>query len=128
MNTPDLPRPMNPAEFYALLALSRGDTYGYALKAIMRNDSLGGVVVGDNKIYRLLERLVDEAWVDEAGSQPAGPSGKPRRHYAITVHGQLRLKEELQRLEHAARIGRAAGLMDDSTPLDIQRLLLEAAR
>ena len=122
----DLPKPLRPAEFYLLLALSRTDAHGYALKAIIRNASLGSVVVPDNKIYGLISKLADEALIDQVGKQPTNKSKTPRMHYAITQHGILRLKEELMRLDHAAKIGKNAGLMDDSVPTDIQRLLLNS--
>ena len=123
---PDLPKPLRPTEFYLLLALSRGPLHGYALKAVVQNDSLGSVYIPDSKIYLLLTSLIGQAFIDDIGKRPTGKSGVPRTHYAITHHGTLRLKEELTRLDHAIKIGKSAGLMEDSTPIDIQRLLLNS--
>jgi len=122
----DLPKPLRPAEFYLLLALSHSEAHGYALKSMIRNSSLGSVIVPDNKIYLLPTSLIGQAFIDDIGKQPTGKSGVPRTHYAITQHGTLRLKEELTRLDHAVKIGKSAGLMADSTPIDIQRLLLNS--
>ena len=122
----DLPKPLRPAEFYLLLALSHTEAHGYALKAMIRNTSLGSVVVPDNKIYNLISKLADEALIDPVGKQPTNKSNTPRMHYAITQHGILRLKEELIRLGHAVKIGNNAGLRGDTVPTDIQRLLLNS--
>ncbi len=122
----NLPKPLVPAEFYLLLALSTEEGYMYAIKARIRNLSLGSVSMGDSNLIRLMRKLEDEAFIDPVGPKPAGKSGAPRMHYSITNHGILRLKEELTRLDHAVKVGRNSGLMDDPTPIDIQRLLLDA--
>lgn len=118
------PPPLRPVEFYILLALARGDAHGYALRAIVRNDSLGSVVVDLAKLYRLIQKLHDEGLIDMLGERPAGPSGKPRMHYGLAKYGAIRLQEEAQRMQHAAKIARAAGYLDNDTPTDIQRMLL----
>jgi DNA-binding PadR family transcriptional regulator len=120
-----LPAPLRHDEFYALLALSRGDEYGYALTAVIFNDSRGSVVIRDDKIYPLIRKLEREVFIELSGEYPTPKSDKPRSHYAITSHGTLRLKEELQRMDHAVKIAQHTGLLNaDEPPLDIQKLLL----
>jgi hypothetical protein len=45
--------------------------------------------------------------------------------YEISEHGLLRLKEELLRQNHAIKIAEAKGLMENETPIEIQRMLLD---
>ncbi len=120
-----LPNPLKPSDFYTLLALSRGSSHRYALKAIIHNDSLGSVSVPPNKLYPLLAKLHEEGFIELAGKKPSGKSGRLQMHYAISEYGSVRLQEELQRLSHALKIGQATGLMDNTVSTDIQRLLVD---
>lgn len=119
-----LPKPLRPAEYYALLALSRGSSHIYPLKGNIANASLGSVQIGYDKLYPLIHRLVANRLVEFEGTYPAGPSDKPRRYYALTELGRIRLHEESQRMEHAVQIARYAGVLEDNTPTEIRRLLL----
>jgi DNA-binding PadR family transcriptional regulator len=121
----NLPRPLPPAEFYILLALSSEPSYGYALRAQIRNASLGSVTIRDDKIYTILIKLESEAFIDQIGKRSTHKRGEPRMHYEISEHGLLRLKEELLRQNHAIKIAEAKGLMENETPIEIQRMLLD---
>ncbi|HVQ45008.1 MAG TPA: helix-turn-helix transcriptional regulator [Candidatus Saccharimonadia bacterium] len=121
-----LPAPLQPAEFYLLLALNRTEAHGYAIRAMIANLSLGSVRIPDSNIYRLIHKLADEAYIEPTGDKPTAKTGTPRTHYTITTHGTLRLKEELIRLDHALKVAQNASLMQDDTPIDIQRLILDA--
>lgn len=119
-------KPLNPVEFYAMLGLVRVDLHAYALKSSICNNSLGAVTIDDSRLYRIITKLHDAGLIEMAGEQPAGISGKPRMHYSISAEGLIRLKEELQRLQHAVSTAEHAGLLADETPLDIQRMLQSA--
>src|SRR6266536_603279 len=109
----DLPKPLRPAEFYLLLAINQTPAHAYAIKAMIRNISLGSVNTADGNLARLIRKLEAKAFIEPAGKQPAGKSGAPREHYAITNHETLRLKEELTHLGHAVKVARHEGLMED---------------
>ena len=66
----------------------------------------------------------DEGLIDMLGEKPSGKSGKPRLHYAISGYGSIRLQEESKRLDHAAKIARSIGVLDNEVPTDTQRILL----
>lgn len=117
-----LPEPLPAATFYVLLALTQAELHSYALISACANLSLGSVKLTGGTLYPLLQKLQDQALIDPVGKRPAGKSGKPRLHYRTSEEGILRLKEEFQRLEHVMKIGRNLSLMDDTTPIDIQRL------
>ena len=102
-----LPKPLRAAEFYLLLALAKQDSHAYPLKGLIQNVSLGSVKLDDTQLRRLIIKLGDEAFIEPAGSKPAGKSGRPRLHYALTEHGKLRLQAEIQRLAHALAVAKA---------------------
>jgi DNA-binding PadR family transcriptional regulator len=108
-----LPKPLAAAEFYVLLILANESSHRYALKARILNASLGSVILSDQHLYKLITKLEHEAFIEPKGPQPAGKSGKLRRYYATTEH-----------LKHALKIGETTGLLENSTPIDIQKLLL----
>lgn len=121
-----LPAPLSAAGFYILLSLAHGELHGYALIGACANNSLGSIKLSGGTLYPLLQKLHDEGFVDITGKKPAGKSSKPRLHYALSPSGAIRLQEELQRLDHAVKIGQRAGLMrENQLPADIQHALLE---
>ena len=75
----------------------------------------------------MLARMCEESYVSILGKIPTGKLGTPRMHYEITEYGIVRLKEELIRLRHVVKTAENIGLLDDDTPLDIQKLILEAS-
>jgi PadR family transcriptional regulator, regulatory protein PadR len=125
ISTTPLPPPLSAAQFYILLALAREERHGYAIAGATWSNSLGSVLLPSGRLYPTIKRLCSESLIDPAGSLPVGKSGQSRMHYVITHHGRIRLQEELSRMKHAVAIGEHAGLLDDTTPTDIQRLLLE---
>lgn len=119
-----LPKPLKINEFYVLLALCRGSSHTYALRAVVRNDSLGSVVIPTNKLYGLVTAMHDEGLIELVGMAPAGVSGKPRNHYQISKYGHIRLQEEVSRLDHAVQVADGAGVRQSEVPTDIQKILL----
>jgi DNA-binding PadR family transcriptional regulator len=109
--------------FYILLALVRGPAHGYALGAIIQNDSLGGLSLRDGTLYRSLQDLSKASLIADAGQAPAGPSGQPRKYYGITNAGMSVLREEARRYRYATDIATNSGLFADELPEDIRRLL-----
>ena len=118
-----LPKPLPPAQYYILLALTIESPHAYPLKASVQNNSLGSVKVSAAKLYPLLQAMHDEGLVDMLGEKPSGKSGKLRMHYGIAEHDKIRLQEESQRLEHATKIARRVGALYNQVPTDIQRML-----
>jgi PadR family transcriptional regulator, regulatory protein PadR len=122
MNAP-LTKPLPALRFYILLALSREELYGYAVKARIGSHSLGTVKAKDGTLYPLLKKMTYEGLIEEAGHQPVGDLDKDRLHYRLTAEGRYRLECDLKRLRHAVNIGETAGYFNDELPPDIQRLL-----
>lgn len=120
-----LPKPLPLVKFSVLLALCRGESARYELVDTVCSDSLGSVVVAPAQVYRAVKELQDEVFIELSGIQPGRVSGTKKEIYSITEYGRIRLREEITRLEQAVKIARHAGVMDDETPLELQRLRLD---
>ena len=59
--------PLTPLAFHVLLALADGDRHGYG---IMQDARERGEAVPDvGTLYRALARMVDQGWIEAAGSR-----------------------------------------------------------
>jgi PadR family transcriptional regulator, regulatory protein PadR len=76
-------------EYCVLLVLRRGESYGYEIvQALKRMDDLS---VSESTVYPILGRLRNENLL-KVRDVPS-PSGPPRRYFALTPHGKIRLAE-----------------------------------
>lgn len=76
-------------EFCVLTVLRRGESYGYEIvQALQQIEELA---VSESTVYPILGRLRDEKLVT-ARDVPSG-SGPPRRYFALTPAGRVRLAE-----------------------------------
>jgi DNA-binding PadR family transcriptional regulator len=101
-------RPLTPAVFHILLALSGGERHGYAIMKEAERLSDGRVRLGPGTIYGTLQRLIESGWVAEAPR--AGPrtvDGRARRYYRLAPGGRQALEAEVRRLELLVRAARA---------------------
>jgi hypothetical protein len=108
-----------------LLALCRGESTRYPLKGTIWKDSLGAVNLAASQIYRTVTGLHDIGYIDLARTEPGKTGNIPREFYTISKYGMVRLEEEILRLNHAVKIAQYAGVMNNKTPTDIQRLKLD---
>jgi len=120
------PPPISTQSLYVLLALSNTELHAYAIKGAVYSYSLGSLSLTTSRLYALVNHLDEEGFIDQTGHYPAGKSGKKRLHYTISSHGSIRLQEELLRIKHAVEVAEHKGLLENKTPTDIQRLLLNA--
>ena len=116
-----LPPPLSIREFYILFALARHKSHAYKLKGEIEKDSLGSLKISDGTIYPLLVKLHGEGFIELADG-----STKKHRRYGISESGSIRLREELQRLNHIVKVSESAGMLENEVPPDIARLLLDA--
>ena len=88
---------LKPAAFHILLALSGGDSYGYAIMQTVREQSGGRVPLQTGSFYRHLGKLIDDGLVQETA---APKSADPRRstYYRLSPRGRRVLAAEQQRL------------------------------
>lgn len=102
--------PLPAVDLQILLVLAEGDLYGYAIKKAVERESNGLLTPEIGSLYRVLARLMDSGWVEEAPSPPHGPQrGRPRRYYSVTPAGLKVARAEVKRLRHivegSGRIG-----------------------
>jgi len=106
--------PLNPNEFHVLMALAEGPSYGYALMKAVSDHSGGAVTPEIGSLYRVLARLMDLGWVEEAETPadvPAAHRGRTRRYYAITPAGRLAVRREADRLAGVVALARERDLL-----------------
>lgn len=77
--------------------LAEGDSYGYAILKRVDDLSTGGMTWTDGMLYPLLHRLERLGYVD--ASWQVAPSGRRRRHYALTASGVQALAERRRQWE-----------------------------
>jgi DNA-binding PadR family transcriptional regulator len=106
---PDHP-PLTPVVFHILLAMEDGARHGYA---IMRHvEDASGLAMGPGTIYGSIQRMEEGGLVRESRKQ-----GKGRRKlYEMTPAGRDALHAEARRLDHAAGLARARGLLPETDP------------
>jgi DNA-binding PadR family transcriptional regulator len=77
--------------------LAEGDSYGYAILKRVNDLSTGRMTWTDGMLYPLLHRLERLGYVEAAWQ--VAPSGRRRRHYAITPSGVRSLAERQRQWE-----------------------------
>jgi DNA-binding PadR family transcriptional regulator len=97
ISNPNLSEPLKPAVLHILLALSGGDSHGYAVMQAVREQSGGRVPLQTGSFYRHLAFLIRQGWVKET---PPPRDDDPRRgtYYRITSSGRAALAEERERV------------------------------
>ena len=76
-------------EYGVLLALRRGERYGYGLaQALRRSEDLA---VSESTVYPILARLRQEGFL-KSRDVPSD-AGPPRRYFSLTPRGKVRLAE-----------------------------------
>lgn len=96
-------------EFHALLALSEGVSYGYAVQQDIIETTHGELSPTVGALYRALARFVERGWIEEREAPARAPEATPglaRRYYGLTRAGRVVLAEEAGRLQAAVDLAR----------------------
>ena len=88
--------PQSPHVFHILLALRAGKSHGYAIIREVERATDGLLVLSTGTLYSSLRRLLEFAWIEEAGPDP---DDDRRRTYRLTGAGRRILQAERLRLE-----------------------------
>ena len=98
------PEGMTSLEYHVLLAMAGGPLYGYAIKSAVEEESGGALTPRAGSLYRVIARLMNRGWVEEAEPEGSvGPHpGRPRRYYGLTRDGRIVLADEASRLRASA--------------------------
>lgn len=98
---------MTPAVFHVLLALTAGERHGYAILKDILERTHGQVRMQAGTLYGTLQRLLDQAWVEEVDA-PDDEVDARRRYYRLTRGGREALQIEVARMDELVRAARAA--------------------
>ena len=104
--------PLAPRDLLILAVLVEGPLHGYGIIKAVEDRSESGVLLDPANLYRVLRRMKNLGWIQEAlGESPGGNDGAAngrRRTYAIAPHGKSLLAAELARLDRLFRQVRPA--------------------
>jgi DNA-binding PadR family transcriptional regulator len=92
--------PLTPFAFQVLLALSDTPRHGYGIIREIDERTDGVIRLRTGTLYTLLQRLLDEALIEESDDRGhPDKDDERRRYYAVTALGRAVLHAEARRLE-----------------------------
>ena len=95
--------PLAPATVHILLALAGEDLHGYGIMKEVSRQSEGQYKLGPGTLYDNLQRLMEQALVQEVSRDR---EESRRRYYRLSSMGRGVLAAEIARLEGVVRDGR----------------------
>jgi DNA-binding PadR family transcriptional regulator len=98
---------MKPADFHILLALAGGPRHGYGIMKEVERESGGAVRLEIGSLYRLLARLLEQGFIEEAEGD------ERRRYYRISRFGRRVLRTEAERLAGLVELVRSRRLLPE---------------
>jgi DNA-binding PadR family transcriptional regulator len=107
---------VTPAVFALLLALVDGDRHGYALMRDVEELTGGVVRMGPGTLYRSLQRMrvdgfVEELAADAPDDERADRRAERRRVYRLTAAGRRALEDEARRLARLVDAAEGKGVL-----------------
>jgi DNA-binding PadR family transcriptional regulator len=112
MNKPSIQ--LSTIEFQVLLALSREESYGYAIMKAVEDQTVGRLSPEIGSLYRVLSRMMGKGLVEERpapGEADANHRGLPRKYYGLTRQGSLAIRDEAAHLAAVVEIARDRDLL-----------------
>jgi DNA-binding PadR family transcriptional regulator len=107
-----LMKPLTPAVFHILLALSNGERHGYAIMREVAADTGNSFTMGPGTLYGTLVRMLDAGLVEECGERRDPEMNEERRrYYRLTSKGRRAAVDEAKRLNALVRSARAKSLL-----------------
>lgn len=97
--------PLSPATLHILLSLAGEERHGYGIMQEVARQSEGQYKLGPGTLYDNLQKLMDQAIVEEAPRRSADDDPR-RRYYRLTGLGRRILTAEIARLEGVVREAR----------------------
>ena len=97
--------PLSPATLHILLSLAGEERHGYGIMQEVARQSEGQYKLGPGTLYDNLQKLMDQAIVEEAQRRSADDDPR-RRYYRLTGLGRRILTAEVARLEGVVREAR----------------------
>ena len=100
------PTPLPPRDLLVLAALAAGPLHGYGIIKMVEAESESGQLLDPANLYRVLRRMREDGWVEEARDARRGDDEESRRRaWRLTPRGRVVLMSEVERLnELLARV------------------------
>src|SRR5437899_12717642 len=98
--------PLSAAALHILLSLAGEDRRGYGIMQEVARQSEGQYRLGPGTLYDNLQKLMNQALVEEAVARRSAGDDPRRRYYRLTKFGRRVLTAEIARLESVVREGR----------------------
>lgn len=109
---PGVQRPLTPAVFHILLALSEGERHGYSIMQEVAAVTNGQMWLGPGTLYRSIKSMVEEGLIEESDERPdPALDDERRRYYRLTERGQRAGQAEARRLAALVGVARARRLL-----------------
>jgi len=105
--------PLKPDVFLILMALSDGDSYGYALMQRVAELSNGEMNLQAGALYRRLRWLLEEELIEERDERSVESTDERRRYYALTPLGRAVVRAEATRMRDLTRTAAALRLIPE---------------
>lgn len=103
---PDDLLPLSPAMFHVMVALSDGDTHGYAIMKDVEQLTGGAVRLSTGTLYGIIKRLLADGLIRETAVAGAATADERRRSYVLTPFGKEVARAEAARLERTIAMAR----------------------
>ncbi len=94
--------PLSPAVLHILLCLSAEARHGYGIMREVARQSDGQYQLGPGTLYDNLQKLMNQALVEEA-ARPSADDDPRRRYYRLTQLGRRVLEADVARLKRVVR-------------------------
>ena len=105
--------PLTPLSIAILLALAEEPRHGYGIIKALDADTDGRLVPAAGTLYAALQRMVDDALIEETAVLDESGGDARRRYYALTAFGRQVATAELRRLDRLLSLAGARRLAPD---------------
>jgi DNA-binding PadR family transcriptional regulator len=100
--------PLSPAVFHILLCLAEGERHGYAIKREIAQRTGGRLKLGPGVLYGSINKLLEQAWIEESDMRPdAHLDDERRRYYRLTALGRKVAQAEAARMRELVDLAAA---------------------
>ena len=100
--------PVKATRYHILLALAEGTIHGAEIQRRVDSESGGAVKLYPAMLYRALDDLERDGWIEEVVQADSNPEQVRWRFYSLTPEGHRALEAETARLETVLDRARAA--------------------
>lgn len=109
--------PLSQPTFHVLVALADGDKHGWAILKDVANRTSDKIRLSPGTLYGIIKRLLQDGSIAESQQRPPRHwDDERRRYYRMTDRGHEVLQAEIERMEEAVSMARAAALSRNPSP------------